>query len=125
MGFTLCRINSSLDEFVLSWNNHSIRSACHKTPQQLYTAWCLLLRTSNIDSLDSSDDVDNYYGIDPSNVSAAQDSESVVILNNPVKFSETDLYTLQLNVNPLSANDNYGVYFYEQTLQIISTFNQI
>ena len=44
----LRRINRSLDEFVLSWNNHPIRSACHKTPQQLYTAGCLLLQTSNI-----------------------------------------------------------------------------
>ena len=56
---------------------------------------------------------------------AAQDSESVVVPNNPVKFSGTDLHTLQLNVNPLSASDNYGIDFYEQTLQIISTFNQI
>ena len=53
------------------------------------------------------------------------DSESVVVPNNPVKFSRTDLRTLQLNVNPLSASDNYGIDFYEQTLQIILTFNQI
>ena len=59
----LRRINRSLDEFVLGWNNNPIRSACHKTPQQLYTAGCLLLQTSNIYSLDSSDDVNNYYGL--------------------------------------------------------------
>ena len=31
----LLRINRSLKEFILSWNNHPMRTTCHKSPQQL------------------------------------------------------------------------------------------
>ena len=45
----LPRINRSLTEFIHSWNNHSIRTASHKTPQQL---GCLLLQNSDMEALD-------------------------------------------------------------------------
>ena len=46
------QINHSLLEFVNSWNNHPIRTAAHKSPQQLFTAGCLLLQNSQISALD-------------------------------------------------------------------------
>ena len=57
------RINRSLTEFIHSWNNHPIRTAAHKTPQQLYTAGTLLLQRCNLYAFDHVQDVDSSYGI--------------------------------------------------------------
>ena len=119
----LSRINRSLTEFIHSWNNHSIRSANHKTPQQLYTAGCLLLQNSDMEALDYYEAVDNNYGIDPGIVATSDDS--VVVPDNPVKFSDTDMRALKIAINPLDVSENFGIDLYEQTLQIVSTFNQI
>ena len=34
------RINRSIDEFRQSWNHHRMRTAHHKSPYQLFNAWC-------------------------------------------------------------------------------------
>ena len=120
----LPRINQSLNEFILSWNNYPIRSASHKSPQQLYTAGCLLLQNSDTDALDSGEYVDDSYGIDPNFVSS-NSTAAIEVPSNSVKFSESDMRALKLNVNPLGTSDNYGIDFYEHTLQCISTFNQV
>ena len=46
------RINRALQEFTNSWNNHPLRTAGHKSPQQLFTAGSLLLQNSEIAALD-------------------------------------------------------------------------
>ncbi len=120
----LPRINQSLNEFILSWNNYPIRSASHKSPQQLYTAGCLLLQNSDTDALDSGEYVDDSYGIDPNFVSS-NSTAAIEVPSNSVKFSESDMRALKLNVNPLGTSDNYGIDLYEHTLQCISTFNQV
>ena len=38
------RINRGLKDFVNGWNNHPVSTASHKSPQQLFTAGCLLLQ---------------------------------------------------------------------------------
>ncbi len=120
----LPRINRSLTEFIHSWNNHSIRTASHKTPQQLYTADRLLLQNSDMEALDYIEAVDSNYGIGPGIV--ATSDEGVVVPENPIKFSDTDMQALKLAVNPLGVSENFGIDLYEQTLEIIiSTFNQI
>ena len=62
------QINRSLLQFVSSWNNHPIRTACHKSPQQLFTAGCLLLQNSQISSLDFFHSVDEAYVMDLSHL---------------------------------------------------------
>ena len=59
------RINRCLREFTNGWNNHPIRTANHKSPQQLFTAGCLLLQNSQLPALDFFHAVDDAYGIDP------------------------------------------------------------
>ena len=49
--------STSLLEFV---NSHPIRTAAHKSPQQLFTAGCLLLQNSQIYALDIFHSVDTY-----------------------------------------------------------------
>jgi len=118
------RINRSLKEFISSWNNHPIRTACHKTPQQLFTAGILILQNSNIEALDFSAVVDENYGVDPDIVSTADDNLGVIVAESTVKFSDANKQALRSTIDPLGVTDNYGIDIYEQTLQLISTFNQ-
>ena len=59
------RINRSLQEFLNGWNHHPLRTASHKSPQQLFTAGAMLLQNSQIAALDFFHSVDESYGIDP------------------------------------------------------------
>ena len=119
----LPRINRCLVEFIHSWNNHPIRTACHKTPQQLFTAGSLVLQTSNVDAFDYAEAVDSNYGLDPD--ITVIPNEAVVVPENPIKFSESDIQALKIAIDPLGVSDNHGIDIYEQTLQLISTFNQV
>lgn len=100
------RINRSLTEFINSWNNHSIRTANHKTPQQLLTAGCLILQNSNIDALDINDHIDEDYGIDPDSDLLADSDYGVVIPENRITFSDVDIQALKDTIDP---SDCHGI----------------
>ena len=118
------RINRGLKEFVNGWNNHPIRTASHKSPQQLFTAGCLLLQNSLIPALDFFHHVNDTYGIDPDGpISLPEDSISVP--QSTLRFSDADMHALKQNINPHGASDNYGIDLYEQTLHFISTLTSI
>ena len=121
----LPRINKSLTEFQHTWNNHPIRTANHKTPQQLFTAGCLLLQNSGIDALDFDCDVDDGYGVDASSTLNTDDQDTLVVPQNRIKFADHDVRVLRQTIDPLDASDNYGIDLYEQTLQFISGLTQI
>ena len=117
------RINRSLKEFINSWNNHPLRTAGHKSPQQLFTAGALLLQNSQIAALDFFDSVDDSYGIDPDGpIPATVSEEGIVIPQTTLRFSEDDMHVLQQHVDPFGVSDNYGIDLYEQTLHFISSF---
>lgn len=121
----LPRINRALTEFCHTWNNHSVRTANHKTPLQLYTAGCLLLNNSNLDALDFGDPVDDDYGVDMNDTHLGTDDQnSVVVPENRIKFSDEDVQALKSAINPLSPSDNYAIDIYEHTLQYISTLER-
>ena len=114
------RINRSLKEFVNSWNNHPIRTAQHKSPQQLFTAGCLLLQNSQIPALDFFHSFDDTYGIDPDGpIPISQ--ESISVPQSTLRFSDADMQLLKHRIDPLGVSDNYGIDLYEQTLDFIST----
>lgn len=46
-------------------DNHPIRTANHKSPQQLFTAGLLLLQHSCLETFDYLQDVDDAHGVDP------------------------------------------------------------
>jgi len=60
----LPRINQALRVFVSSWNNHPIRTANHKSPQQL-SAGELLLQNSGLAAMDFFSSVDEDNGVNP------------------------------------------------------------
>ena len=47
-----------------SWNDHPLRTACHKSPLPLFTAGVLLLQNSGLEAMDFFQAVDETYGID-------------------------------------------------------------
>ncbi len=117
------RINHSLEEFVRSWNNHPIRTAGHKSPQQLFTAGCLLLQNSHIPALDFFNTVDERYGIDLDGPVVLSDGISIPRSN--LNFSAADMALLEQHIDPQGVTDNYGIDLYEQTLQYISHLTPI
>ena len=117
------RINHCLKEFVRSWNNHPIRTAGHKSPQQLFTAGSLLLQNSQLAALDFFHAVDETYGIDLDGPVPL--SEGVSVPQTSFTFSADDILSLQQSVDPCGITDNYGIDLYEQTLQFISNLTPI
>ena len=123
----LPRINRSLCEFVQSWNHHPIRTVHHKTPHQLFTAGCLIMQNSGIDALDFTDSVDENYGVDPDGNDAdnLSNEDAVVVPERRIAFADTHIRVLNQQIDALGPSDNYGIDIYEQTVQFISTLNQI
>ncbi len=118
------RINRCLQQFVNSWNNHPIRTACHKSPQQLFTAGCLLLQNSQISALDFFHSVDNFYGVDPDGPIPLTD-QGVSVPRTSIIFLDTDIQQLRRRVDPCGISGNYGINLYEETLAFISTLTPI
>ena len=118
----LPQINKSLNEFTHSWNNHPIRTTGHKSPYQLFVAGAILLQGSQIAGLDFFNEVDEFYGIDPSSPLPVDSNGQVEVPESPLHFSDRDLLSLRQVVNPCAASDNYGIDLYEQTLEIITSF---
>ena len=97
----LPRINKALGEFVNSWNNHPIRTAGHKSPQQLFTAGALLLQNSQLAAMDFFEAVNESYGVDQDGPIPVDDDDGhIVIPQTPLKFRSTDLAILHQQVNP-------------------------
>lgn len=120
------RINRSLTEFGAAWNSHPMRTTNHKSPQQLYTAGCLLLQNSDIEALDFDNAVDENYGIDIGGTHHQTDHlNAVVVPENRIRFSDTDTRELKSTINPLAPSDNFGIDLYESTLHFISGLNQL
>ena len=122
----LPRISRSLHEFVTSWNNHPIRTANHKSPLQLFTAGMLLLQNSLLSALDFFDDVNKVYGVDADGPIPTEDTAAIVeVPQSSLRFSDQDMQTLKLTIDPCALSDNYGIDIYEQTLQFIENLNTI
>lgn len=121
----LPRISRALKEFTNSWNNHPIRTVHHKSPLQLFTSGFLLLQNSHLHALDLFDEVDEAYGVDPDSPVPIGGQNNVIVPQSTLRFSDSDKLLLTQTVNPCAPSDDYGIDLYEQTLQIIRSFNTI
>lgn len=110
------RINKSLKEFVNSWNNHPIRTAGHKSPQQLFTAGTLLLRNSQHAALDFFESVDEEFGIDPEGPVPSQ--ESISVPESSLHFCDSDVSALKQNIDPCAVSENYGIDLYQMCTEV-------
>ncbi len=114
------RINRALALFIGGWNYHPIRTAHHKSPQQLFTAGALLLQHSGLAALDFFENVEEEYGIDMEGPVPSQ-GRSIVVPEVPIRLSSENFAHLQQAVNPLASSDEFGIDLYEQVLQFMST----
>ena len=121
----LPRINKALAEFVGSWNNHPIRTASYKSPQQLFTAGALLLQNSQLPAFDFFHNVDDEYGIDTEGPVPSHDENGITIPESSLKFLVSDIATLKHNIDPLAVSEDYGLDLYEQTLSFIMTLTPV
>ena len=119
----LPRINRALEIFHEGWNSHGIRTEHHLSPQQLFTAGALRLRTSGLDALDFFDIVDEDYGVslqDPQ--PEGNDHETIAVPQSRFVIPQEDMLALQERVNPLANSDNYGINIYLDVLQFLVNY---
>ena len=115
----LPRINRSITEFKNAWNFHSIRTASHKSPHQLFTAGLLLLQHSDLTALDFFNDVDDMYGVDEDGPEPDDTDGTVSVPEVGFQLNVSDYQRLLSLVNPLAESPNHGIDLYEQTLHFI------
>ena len=118
----LARINKTLEGFVDGWNNHRVRTAGSKTPNQLFVEGSLRLHRSGLTALDFLERVDHEtYGVDPDGVALdnGEDDEGAPVPESDFTLQEDHLDELRSIVDPLAQSDSYGVDLYQNTLDFV------
>ena len=66
------------------------------------------------------------YGVDADGPIPTEDTAATVeVPQGSLRFSDQDMQTLKLTIDPCALSDNYGIDIYEQTLQFIENLNTI
>ena len=119
----LPRINKTLQGFKEGWNNHGIRTAGHKSPNQLFVQGVLRLQNSGLTALDFSEHIDDAYGMDDDNDSgprnAVNNAEGVVVPQAYFFLQEDHFEELANAVNPEAQSDMCGTDLYRASLAFI------
>lgn len=121
------RINTNLNKFKTSWNNHKLSTEKQKTPNQLYILGMLRLFGSEYTAVkdffeNNSVDPDEYGVEEPDVIDATSEEEGVVVPVTGLQLSNACLHELQ-QVNPLQRDTNHGISLYIQSKEIISRYN--
>ena len=122
--FVLCFLphaNKALIDFKAAWNNHSIRTARGRTPEQLFAAGCIATANRrgalNSASIDPSV-VANDYGIEWDGPSGGG-NDAVYFPVTTATVSEEHLQYLGEHIDPLRHADNYGIDCYCTVHQLL------
>ena len=120
----LPRINNALNIFIEGWNCHQIRTANHRSPQQLFLQGSLQLQGSGLIALDFFQDVDDSYGIDHEEIPTDLDvgnQDSVVIPSPNILMPDFVVTRLRERVNPMDRSSSYGIELYESAVEIVNS----
>ena len=117
----LPRINNSLQSFQDGWNHHGIRTAGHKSPQQLFLEGFLRLCASGVVSLDFFVNVNDDYGVSNDDPTPQRENSSVTVPDSRIAIPTDVLQNLQNHVNPLQECDDYGIELYLSTVHFLRT----
>ncbi len=122
----LPRINRALQIFSEGWNCHQIRTANHRSPQQLFLEGALRFHRSGLAAVDFFQDVEDLYGIDYEEIPISSDNDRSVIVPQPnIAMSDLVIQQLRERVNPMDTSSNYGIELYETAVEIVnSVLNQ-
>ena len=111
----LPRINADLDLFCSAWDNHPIRIANNRTPNQLFIIGQLYDPNSNIPEI-----VTDSYGIDFESPASTEISENRID-TVPVDdiLDETDLQPVLQEIDFVAPSDSFGIDIYIRTLKLV------
>ena len=111
----LPRINADLDLFCSAWDNHPIRIANNRTPNQLFIIGQLYDPNSNIPEI-----VTHSYGIDFEGPASSEISENRID-TVPVDdiLNETDLQQVLQEIDFVAPSDSFGIDIYIRTLKLV------
>ena len=111
----LPRINADLDLFCSAWDNHPIRIANNRTPNQLFIIGQLYDPNSNIPEI-----VTDSYGIDFEGPASSEISENRID-TVPVDdiLDETDLQQVLQEIDFVAPSDSFGIDIYIRTLKLV------
>ena len=73
--------------------------------------------------MDIFEQVDDRYGIDPDEITPSLPESEVAIPELRISIPLVDLNDLQLQFDPLSRSDNYGIEIYEDVLSFLRQRN--
>jgi hypothetical protein len=103
------RINHSLNEFAVAYNNHGLRTQQCWTPLQMWTNG-MIHRDCTAECA-----IDNYqiFGIDPeAPLSDDNDQSSVEVPQTQVPLTDQQMEALLMHIHPLAQSDEHGVDIY-------------
>ena len=120
------RINRTLQEFVLEWNNHGIRTLQRRTPLQLWVEG--YFRNANSSSTSVRNALTGNpanpieYGIDDDGpVEELQTENNIVVPRSTITLSPEAEEVLGSLVNPLADDGNFGINLYLAAVNIVSS----
>ncbi|CAJ0845537.1 21176_t:CDS:2 [Entrophospora sp. SA101] len=109
-------INRSLEIFVDSWNNHSIRTEHNSTPHQLFIKGMIENGFRGMEYLDINV---NEYGVDWEGPVPTENIEQVVCEDPHKVLTDEHLLELKNRINPLEDDECYGINVYNKCLRIV------
>lgn len=114
----LPKLNKTLDGLTEGWNNHSIRTAHHKSPNQIFVEGALRLQRSGLVSLYFFENVGESYGVEEDSL-VLEDDEGVAIPESTFALADDHYEELQHTINPGAASDSYGINLYENCVAFV------
>ena len=94
------RLNKSMESFVKSWNNHSLRTEHGHSPNQLFTAGVFLSQGSSSSELFDTEAIDEAtYGVEEAGVVGSDEDITVPKMRIVLSVQQED--SLQQALNPL------------------------
>ena len=120
------RVNKSLSEFILHWNNHAMRTEHSQTPAQLWVQGVY----ANIDGdtvrdLAEPESIDGEeYGVEMDEFDGIQTNNDVVIPRCPFDFTDNEQDAIK-RIDPFQQDESYGVDTYMQTVAILKNMGTV
>lgn len=112
----LPRINYTIEQFVMQWNNHPISRERGYSPLQKWTEGLYSFANSITFTT-----VDNHYGIDDDGpLPELQTNNHVEVPESSIQISQHEINSLLDEVNPLDNDNEHGIIMYENTKRVLT-----
>lgn len=122
----LPRVNRSLEEFVLQWNNHPVRTEHSLSPLQIWMQGIYRHAHSSQPAvqvlLDPMNDPESYGVSDDDPEPELQTNNHVEVPRSSIVLTDQDKTLLRLAIDPLADDGNYGIDLFLQAVQMVTHF---